>query len=252
MSESVTTRIEGRVGFLEFGSSKANSLTSSLINSISEALLSLDSNPQVKSILIKSQGNKVFSAGASLVEMSQLKNIAQTTVFFDNVAQLLLRFRNLTKFVVMQVQGKVVGGGLGLVAVADYVVAYQHADIKLSELSIGLGPYVIAPAIQRKIGIAAFNELSIEAHQFKPAPWVLNKGLYNKLVFDKTNLEFESFEMALRLSKYSSNALKTLRNLHWKDTEHWDILLKQNAEITAQLALQQPTQDILKQWKKSD
>lgn len=252
MSEVVNTRVEQNIGYLEFGSSKANSLKKSLIRKISDTLLTLEQKTDVHVIFMKSLGEKIFSSGASLIELAQIKTIKEAIDFFQSFADLVNRFRNLTKFVVLQVQGKVLGGGLGIVAAADYVVACNAAEVKLSELSIGIGPYVIAPAVKRKIGISAFNELSIEAHQFKSAKWSLDKGLFNELVENPKFLETKSMEMAERLAGYSPESTKSLRKLHWNDTHNWDELLQSNAEITARLALEEPTQKILKSWKKFD
>ncbi len=252
MSELVNTRIEHHIGFLEFGSSKANALTKSLLKKVSDALLSLDKNSNVHVILINSIGNKIFTAGASLTELAQIKTIQEATDFFQSFADIIERFRNLTKFTVLQVQGKVLGGGVGIVAAADYVIASNSADVKLSELSIGIGPYVIAPVVKRKIGISAFNQLSMESHQFKSARWCLDRGLYHALVENSEDIEAKSIEMAKVLANYSPMATKSLRKLHWSDTQDWNKLLSSNAKITARLALQEPTQKILRLWKKLD
>ncbi|MCY3998114.1 MAG: enoyl-CoA hydratase/isomerase family protein [Flavobacteriaceae bacterium] len=252
MSEVVNIHVEHQIGFLEFGSSKANALTKSLLKKISDALLFLDENSDVHVILMNSIGNKIFTAGASLTELAQIKTMQEATDFFQSFADLIKRFRNLTKFSVLQVQGKVLGGGLGIVAAADYVIASNSAAVKLSELSIGIGPYVIAPAVKRKIGTSAFNQLSIESHQFKSAKWGLDRGLYHVLVENSEALAAKAIEMAKLLASYSPMATKSLRKLHWNDTQEWDELLSLNATKTAQLALQEPTQKILKSWKKFD
>ena len=144
-------------------------------------------------------------------------------------------------------QGKVVGGGVGLVAACDYVVANSKAEIKLSELSIGIGPYVIEPVVSRKIGITAFSQLSLDAHTWKSAEWAFEKGLYTSVC----SISSEDLNQAVkfhaeRLASYSEKAVKTLRKLHWKETDHWGILLAKNAGITAELALESTTQNILK------
>lgn len=250
MSEIINIHINQKVGCLEFGSSKANALTQTLLGKISEALLALDQNPEVHVILMKSYGEKIFCAGASLMELAQITTLRDAIDFFQSFADLLNRFRELTKFIVLQVQGKVLGGGLGIVAASDYVIACQSASIKLSELSIGIGPYVIAPAIQRKIGLSALNQLSIEAHQYKSAKWASDKGLYHVLVEPPELLETKSIELTKKLATYSPQATKSLRKLHWNDTQNWNSLLQSHAEMTARLALEEPTQKILKSWKK--
>ena len=161
-------------------------------------------------------------------------------------AKVINQIRNLSKFIIAQVQGKVVGGGVGLVAACDYVIAHESAGVKLSELSIGIGPFVIEPAVSRKIGTTAFAQLSLEAERFKSARWAEEKGLYISVVSSEESLKKNVTETALRLASYAPEAVKNLRKLHWKETDHWETLLPQNAEITAKLVLEEATQNILK------
>ena len=152
----------------------------------------------------------------------------------------------MSKFVLARVHGKVVGGGVGLVSACDYAFATEGAQIKLSELSIGLGPYIIEPAVSRKIGSTAFAQLSLDSTHWKSAQWGLDKGLYAQVVSDNSALKIAINEKAERLASYDSGACKELRKLHWKDTQNWETLLPKNAEITAQLALTDFTQNKIK------
>ena len=160
MESFVRHHIKGNCGILEFGNTSGNSLTSNMLKELSQNLTSLDSSKLVKVIILKSSGLKAFSGGASFNELKTLKSLDKAKDFFIGFANLLNVFRTLKKFVILQVQGRVVGGGIGIVAACDYTIAYEKAEIKLSELSIGLGPFVIEPAISRKIGSAAFAQLS--------------------------------------------------------------------------------------------
>ena len=163
------------------------------------------------------------------------------------IADLINTIRSLSKFVVARVQGKVVGGGVGLVAACDYVVANSKAEIKLSELSIGIGPFVIEPVVSRKIGITAFSQLSLDAHTWKSAEWAFEKGLYTSICSNSSDDLNQTVKFHVgRLANYSQKAMKTLRKLHWKETDHWETLLTKNARITAELALESTTQNILK------
>ena len=146
----------------------------------------------------------------------------------------------------MRIQGKVVGGGVGLVAACDYAIAHQDASIKLSELSIGIGPYVIEPVVSRRIGLSAFAQLSIDAENWKDSKWALDKGLYADVVKNEDELNKKLGEITERISKYSPTAVRKLKKLHWKNTDHWDSLLSTNAEITAKLILGKDSQEILK------
>lgn len=252
MTESVSTRVENKVGYLTFGSERANSLSRNLLKRISECLIEFDSNESVRTVVMRSYRDKSFCSGASLIELASLNSLNELISFFDAFSILLNTIRKMSKFLVLRVQGRVVGGGLGIVSVADYVVAYSTAEVRLSELSIGIGPYVVEPAITRKIGKTAFNELSIDAHLFKSADWALTKGLYNVVISSIQELDKVVHDTATRLATYDVDAVRTLRKLHWKGTEEWPTLLTENAKITAKLALKKPTQDILSKWKKLD
>lgn len=252
MTESITTCIENKVGYLTFGSERANSLSKNLLKRISECLGEFDSNENVRAVIMRSSGDKSFCSGASLVELASLNSLNELISFFNAFSTLLNTIRNMSKFLILRVQGRVVGGGLGIVSVADYVVACSVAEVRLSELSIGIGPYVVEPAITRRIGKTAFNELSLDAHLFKSVIWAKQKGLYNVVVSSVQELNQVVHDTANRLSTYDAGAVSTLRRLHWKGTEEWPTLLKENAIITAKLALNKPTQDILSKWKKLD
>ena len=248
MEPFVRHHIKGNCGILEFGNTSGNSLTSNMLKELSQNLTSLDSSKLVKVIILKSSGLKAFSGGASFNELKTLKSLDKAKDFFIGFANLLNVFRTLKKFVILQVQGRVVGGGIGIVAACDYTIAYEKAEIKLSELSIGLGPFVIEPAISRKIGSAAFAQLSLEAENWKTAKWAKKKGLYNSVVNSHKELEISAGKLAEKFGNYSSDAMQKLRKLHWKNTEHWEDTLKSNAEITAKLLLKDAAQSIIEKF----
>ena len=248
MEPFVKHHIEGNCGIIEFGNLSGNSLTSNMLNGLCQNLTSLDFNKQVKVILLKSAGLKAFSGGASFTELKTLKSFNEARGFFMGFANLINAIRILKKFVIIQIQGKVVGGGIGIVAACDYTIAHEKAEIKLSELSIGLGPFVIEPAITRKIGSAAFAQLSLEAENWKTAKWARKKGLYNSVVSSHEELEKSARELAKKFGNYSSDAMEKLRKLHWKNTEDWKDILKSNAEITAKLLFTETAQTILEKF----
>ena len=248
MQSFVRHHIKGICGILEFGNASGNSLTSNMLKELSQNLKLLDSNKLVKVIILKSSGLKAFSGGASLTELKTLKSFDEAREFFLGFANLINAFRALKKFVILQIQGRVVGGGLGIVAACDYVIANEKAEIKLSELSIGIGPFVIEPAITRKIGSAAFAQLSLEAENWKTAKWAKQKGLYNSVLNSHKELEKLAQELTKKFGNYSADAMEKLRQLHWKNTEHWESTLKSNAEITAKLLLKDAAQSILEKF----
>jgi len=246
MEAYVKNYCEGNIGFLEFGNPAGNSLPSPLLKAFKAGLIALEKDSNVRVIIIQSFGDRAFCGGASLAEMKTLQTLEEATAFFMGIADLINTLRSLSKFVIGRVHGKVVGGGVGLVAACDYVLANRTAQIKLSELSIGIGPYVIEPVVSRKIGGTAFAQLSLDAHQWKSATWAEDKGLYHALFETQVELDLAVKTNAERFASYPEKAVKTLRKLHWKETEHWDKLLPKNAAITGELVLQEATQNILK------
>ena len=234
------------VGILEFGDPSGNSLRENSLKELQKQLLALESNEKVRVIVLQSAGSKAFCGGASLIEMKELKDIEQATIFFMGFANVINTLRSLSKFVIARIQGKVVGGGVGLVSACDFAIATKCASIKLSELSIGLGPYVIEPAVSRKIGATAFSQLSLDTENWKDPEWSLSRGLFADVVKSEDELNKKVNEAAERISAYSPQAVKSLKKLHWKNTDHWETLLPKNAEITARLVLEKTTQKILK------
>ena len=232
-------------GILEFKNPAGNSLQSNSLKEIQKNLLELESDNQVKVIIFQSVGSSAFCGGASLKEMKKLRDLEQATEFFMGFADVINTLRSLSKFVIARVHGKVVGGGVGLVAACDYAIATKNAYSKLSELSIGIGPYVIEPVVSRRIGITAFSQLSLDAENWKSSDWLLNKGLFSEVVENENELNNKLDEITNRISSYSPNAVKNLKKLYWKNTDHWDTLLPKNAEITARLVLEEAAQKIL-------
>ena len=234
------------VGILEFGDPSGNSLRENSLKELQKQLLALEANEKVRVIILQSAGSKACCGGASFIEMKELKDIEQATTFFMGFANVINTLRSLSKFVIARIQGKVVGGGVGLVSACDFAIATKGASIKLSELSIGLGPYVIEPAVSRKIGATAFSQLSLDTENWKDPEWSLSRGLFADVVKNEDELNKKVNEVAERISAYSPQAVKSLKKLHWKNTDHWETLLPKNAEITARLVLEKTTQKILK------
>ena len=246
MSSYVKHFSEDKIGVIEFGNSKGNSLQKNLLEQLDYKLNLLNADSSVKVILLKSGLSKAFCGGASFEELKKLKSEKEAIDFFMGFANIINTIRKLDKFIVLRVHGKVVGGGVGIVAACDYSIASKDAFVKLSELSIGIGPFVIEPAISRKIGGAGFNQLSLDSESWKSPKWSYKKGLYNLIVDSDEILDLKIEECLKRFSSYSSKASKNLRRLHWKETKHWETLLQKNAKITASLLLEKTTQNFLK------
>lgn len=246
----IKNEIENGIATLSFFHPEHNSLPSSLLNELVDALYNLGNNDQVKVVIIKSDGGTTFCAGASFQELISIENEESGKLFFSGFANVINAMRKCPKIIIGSIHGKAVGGGLGIAAATDYCLATSFASIKLSELTIGIGPFVIAPAIERKIGIAAFSQLTLDANTFYIADWAHSKGLYNGVYSDNSELETAVQLMAQNLANYNPSALTELKKVLWKDTENWDELLKERAAISGKLVLSAFTKEALKKFKK--
>lgn len=222
-----------------------NSLPSELLKQLADAISNAGNDPETKVIVLKSGGDRTFCAGASFDELLQIKDKEAGAQFFEGFSNVISACRKCPKIIIGRVQGKAVGGGVGLAAAADYCLASEAASIKLSELTIGIGPFVIAPAVIRKIGLSAFSQLSIKATDFQTAQWAKQNGLYNEVYEDLPALDAAVYELAEKLASYNPAALTSLKQVLWEGTADWDDLLKQRAAISGELVLSEFTQQAL-------
>ena len=158
---------------------------SEIANTINEASLNRD----IKVIILKSAGDRTFCAGASFDELIEIENIKYGINFFSGFANVINACRKCTKIIIGRVQGKAVGGGVGIASAVDYCFATQHASVKLSELALGIGPFVVGPAVERKIGLSAMSSLAINADKWFDADWALQKGLYSEIFLDNAQMD---------------------------------------------------------------
>ncbi|MFJ1435366.1 enoyl-CoA hydratase/isomerase family protein [Capnocytophaga canimorsus] len=246
---SLYTKIENKVATIEFGHPNANSFPLELLERLAQELNVLSNNPEVAIILLKSEGDRAFCAGASFDELLAIETEAEGNRFFNGFANLFLAMRECKKLIIGRVQGKAVGGGVGLIAACDYVFAVEVATIRLSELSLGIGPFVIAPVILRKTGQAALNELFMAPDQWKNAYWAQQKGLYAR-VFENSKEMDEAIGYFLeKLLQSNPVALSEMKRITWQHTEHWLEELPKNAEISGKLVLSQQTKQMLAKFK---
>ncbi|MEJ2583698.1 MAG: enoyl-CoA hydratase/isomerase family protein [Robiginitalea sp.] len=246
---SLYTRLSGPLATVEFGHPASNSLNSELLSRLVDEMHSLGNNPEVSAILLQSEGDRAFCAGASFDELLQVSTPEQSTAFFSGFAQLINAMRTCPKPIVGRVHGKAVGGGVGLIAACDYVLASEGASIRLSELSISIAPLVIAPALERKIGVAGLASLSLSPKEWKSAYWALEQGLFSRVFETRKELDSESEFFAAQLASYNQDALSQMKRALWEGTDHWDELLAARAAITGKLALSKTTQDTLRKFK---
>ena len=247
---SLYTSITNKIATIEFGHPASNSFPSVLLDRLTKELQLVSKNDDVSVIILKSEGEKAFCAGASFDELVAIDNLEDGEKFFSGFANVINAMRTCSKLIIGAVQGKTVGGGVGLAAACDYVLATEAASIKLSELTIGIGPFVIAPAVERKIGIAGFSELSIAATDWKNAYWAKEKGLFATVFETQDELKKETQKLAEKLASYNPVALVEMKKIVWKGTENWNTLLIERAEISGKLVLSEFTKSALSKFKK--
>jgi methylglutaconyl-CoA hydratase len=204
---------------------------------------------ETKVIILKSAGDKSFCAGASFDELVQIQTEAEGQKFFSGFAHVINAMRKCPKFIIGRIQGKCVGGGVGIAAAADYAIAVEGADIKLSELAVGIGPFVVGPAVERKIGASAFSALAIDASLWRNSEWAKRKGLYAEVHQSIENMDESVHRLANTLAHSSPQAMAEMKKMFWKATEHWDELLKERAAISGKLVLSDFTKQAIEKFK---
>ncbi len=244
----VTASQENGIGTITFYHPAQNSLPADLLKQLCAEIENAGNNPETRVIVLKSEGDRTFCAGASFAELVQIKDKEAGAEFFSGFARVINACRKSPKVIIARVQGKAVGGGVGLAAAADYCLATEAAAVKLSELAIGIGPYVISPAVIRKIGLPAFSQLTICATDFQTAAWAKEKGLYNDVYPDIGILDVELNALTQKLGSYHPEALHGLKQILWEGTENWDELLTQRAAVSGELVLSEFTQQTLKNF----
>jgi methylglutaconyl-CoA hydratase len=246
----IKNKIENGIATISFFHPEHNSLPSNLLKELVHTIEDLGKNDAVKVVILKSDGGTTFCAGASFQELITIDNEETGKLFFSGFANVINAMRKCPKIVIGSIHGKAVGGGVGIAAAADYCLATQFASIKLSELTIGIGPFVVAPAIERKIGLSSFSQLTLDANNFYSADWAHSKGLYNAVYSDDKELEVAVQLMAQNLANYNPSALIELKKVLWKGTENWNELLKERAAISGKLVLSAYTKAALKKFQK--
>ena len=247
---AITISIDATIATIEFGHPASNSFPSLLLKELTSTIETVGQNSEVAVVVLRSQGTAAFCAGASFDELLAVANEAEGKAFFSGFAHLINAMRKCPKLIIGRIQGKAIGGGVGIVAACDYVLASQEASIKLSELAIGIGPFVIEPAVSRKIGKTALAELSLAAQEWKSATWAKEKGLYANTFESIEKLDAAVAELAFQITTYNSEALAELKKVLWEGTEHWDTLLIERAAITGKLVLSEATKTALAAFKK--
>jgi methylglutaconyl-CoA hydratase len=247
---AITYKNKDKIGTIEFYHPKGNSLPGTLLRELAETITKAGRDSKNRVIVLKSRGEGAFCAGASFDELLAISDLEEGKKFFMGFAHVLNAMRTCPKMIVARVHGKTVGGGIGIAAAADFSFAHMNASIKLSELALGIGPFVVGPAVGRKIGVSAFSTLALDARTWYSAEWARQKGLYNKLVATTEELDAAVLKLAAELAASNPEAMKELKEITWQSTGHWNATLEQRAEISGRLVLSDFTRDFIEDFKK--
>lgn len=224
---------------------KHNSLPGNLLAELKSAIDNASDSDEVQVIILQSGGDRTFCAGASFEELLAVENPQAGKVFFMGFAGVINACRKCSKLIIGRIQGKAVGGGVGVASAVDYCLATKYASVKLSELNLGIGPFVIGPVVTRKIGISAMSQLAINANTFQSADWAKEKGLYADVFEDVENLDKAVMELADYLINTNPEARKLLKKMFWEDCDNWDQLLESRAEMSGRLVVSDYTKNAL-------
>lgn len=249
MEPYVKQYIKNKVGYIEFFHPSHNSLPSSLLTELARTITNAGEDESIKVIVLKSGGDRTFCAGASFEELVDISNEEMGKAFFSGFANVINAMRKCPKFIVGRIQGKTVGGGVGLASATDYCMATKYASIKLSELNVGIGPFVVGPAVQRKLGLSAMSQIAIDANTFYSADWAQQKGLFTQVYETVEELDEAVKTFSENLCNYNPKAMSEMKTMFWRGTEDWDQLLIQRAKISGRLVLSDFTKETLKKYK---
>lgn len=245
----VKEHIHDGIATVEFFHPAHNSLPGDLLAKLAGAITDAGENKEVRVIVLKSGGDRTFCAGASFKELVNISDEKAGKIFFSGFANVINAMRKCPKFIIGRIQGKTVGGGVGLASATDYCMATKYASIKLSELNVGIGPFVVGPAVERKLGLSGMSQIAIDADSFYDAHWAQQKGLYSKVYHTTEELDEAVDSFAKQLCTYNPEAMAEMKKVFWRGTEDWDDLLAQRAAISGRLVLSEFTKETLKRFK---
>jgi methylglutaconyl-CoA hydratase len=249
MEAFVRSDIQNGIGTITFFHPQSNSMPGQQLRNLAAEIEKLGKDDSVKVIVLKSEGEKAFCAGASFDELISIKDLETGTYFFSGFAGVINAMRKAPKFVIARVQGKAVGGGVGIAASADYTFAVTAASVKLSELAVGIGPFVVGPAVERKVGTSAFCQLTINATEWLSANWAREKGLYADVFESSSDMDAAIDALAKKLAGSNPEAMAMLKAVMWEGTEHWDKLLLERAGMSGKLVLSEFTINAINKFK---
>ena len=251
MSEAyVKLNVEDGIGVIEFFHPQSNSLPGHILNLLAETIIEAGQDRGILAILLRSGGDRAFCAGASFDELIAIEDEAGGKEFFSGFAKVINAIRTCPKFVIGRVQGKAVGGGVGVASSVDYCFATKFASVKLSELAVGIGPFVVGPAVERKIGTAAFSELATDATEWRSAEWAQQKGMYASISESAEAMDATLDAFLEKIKTFNPAAMAEMKRIYWEGTEHWDQLLLERAQVSGRLVLSDFTRNAINKFKK--
>jgi len=246
----VNVSIENNIASIEFHHPLSNSLPGKVLQELANTITKVGNNDAVAVIILKSAGEKAFCAGASFDELISIDDLETGKVFFSGFANVINAARKCPKLIIGRVQGKAVGGGVGMASAVDYCMATKFASVKLSELAVGIGPFVVGPAVERKIGMSAMSQLAIDATEWQTAQWAKEKGLYTEIFDSYDEMDEGIAKLANTLASSNPEAMQMLKKVFWEGTEHWDDLLLERAAMSGKLVLSDFTRNAINKFKK--
>ncbi len=246
----VEVKLNNGLAEIEFYHPMSNSLPGKLLAKLAQSITDAGTNDEVKLILLKSAGDRAFCAGASFDELISIKDLETGKTFFSGFANVINAMRKCPKLIIGRVHGKAVGGAVGLAAAVDYCFATEHASVKLSELAVGIGPFVVGPAVERKIGLSGMSELAINATEWRSASWAHSRGLYYEMFSSVEEMDKGIDALVGKLMKSNPEAMSLLKGVFWKGTEDWDTLLAERAAMSGKLVLSDFTKNAIQAFKK--
>lgn len=246
----VTYAVDKKIGTIEFYHPKGNSLPGDILQKLADTITKAGIDDKNNVIVIKSGGDGAFCAGASFDELTAISSKEEGKKFFMGFANVINAMRTCPKMIISRVHGKTVGGGVGIIAASDFSVAHRSASVRLSEISLGIGPFVVGPAVGRKLGTSAFTTLALDAKNWYPAEWALQNGLFNKVVDTLEELNSAVDDISSDLASTNPEALTQLKDIIWQSTGHWGATLEQRAEISGRLVLSDFTKNFIRDFKK--
>lgn len=247
----VNLTVSEGIGIVEFFHPASNSLPGKILERLAQTITEAGRSEAVKIIVLKSSGDRAFCAGASFDELMAISTESEGKDFFSGFARVINAMRKAPKFIIGRVQGKTVGGGVGLASSVDYCYATKYASVKLSELAIGIGPFVVGPAVERRIGISGMSQLAIDASSWRSAEWAKEKGLFADVYETTEDLDQAIGQLAVSLSKSNPESMAELKKNFWANTDHWDQLLDERAAMSGKLVLSDFTRNAINSFKNS-